>query len=342
MLIPEWAPNVHPLLVHFPLVLLLGAILVQIGEFFIPWLKQNSWITTLAYGLGWISGIVTYFAGKAAADSVTVADNVIPALSRHADLATQTIAVFGAVLLIRIIFHFATQTYRIWINVLAFIIALIGGNRLVETGEHGAMLVYRYGVGTQKQVVREEAALPTDNMISVNDDGWSWIDVGVLPKTNETDFTWIGGSQSWTKVLSDENSLSEGETVTLLSKRSMDNMVGTADLDLEGFNGKVELLFHYKNDKNYDFLSLGTGTVKIGRMEKGTEKVFESGAYGNVDDVELKLIANGHHLRGYLNNKLMVHAHAEAGPEAETGIRISGPGRVHLHDVSYQRQESEH
>ena len=28
-LIPDWAPNIHPLLVHFPLVLLLVAILVD-------------------------------------------------------------------------------------------------------------------------------------------------------------------------------------------------------------------------------------------------------------------------------------------------------------------------
>lgn len=82
---PEWAPNIHPLLIHFPIVLLLLAPLLDLCAILFKkqqWLKNSA---NLIYVLAGLGLIITYFSGRLAADSVDIPTQAYTTLSRHAD-----------------------------------------------------------------------------------------------------------------------------------------------------------------------------------------------------------------------------------------------------------------
>lgn len=56
-LIPGWAPNIHPLLVHFPIAILLLAVLMDLLNFFLPDGWWDDLKSTILYGAGAISAI---------------------------------------------------------------------------------------------------------------------------------------------------------------------------------------------------------------------------------------------------------------------------------------------
>lgn len=68
-LIPE-CPNIHPILVHFPIAIILLAVLMDLLDFFLPnqWWEELK--TTILYGIGAVSAIAAYYTGSLAADNV--------------------------------------------------------------------------------------------------------------------------------------------------------------------------------------------------------------------------------------------------------------------------------
>ena len=57
-LVPDWAPNIHPLLVHFPIALLYAAIAVDLVGCACWCNKPLRQAATLLYGLGAVGAIV--------------------------------------------------------------------------------------------------------------------------------------------------------------------------------------------------------------------------------------------------------------------------------------------
>ncbi|MFQ6614796.1 MAG: DUF2231 domain-containing protein [Fidelibacterota bacterium] len=329
MSLPDWAPGVHPLIVHFPLVILLGAILINLGEYFIPWLKRQLWIGTTFYGIGWFAAGIAWFAGRRAADAVQVADEIIPAISRHSDLAEQVLILFGVVLLLRLVIHFLSTSYRFTVTILASIVALAGGRQLVATGDQGAMLVYRYGVGVQPSVLEEKPAV-SDYSFTLDEEGWNWILKGSTPVFDSIPGHWSGNDSDWEKVATGESPLENQETVLYLSPVPLVNLSGKLSLETDSLRGKVELLYHYQDENNYDYLALSKGEIRLGRKQKGAETIFESTSIPIPGFLTLKVVANGNHLRGYLNDELIIHTHKPPGAAGVNGFRLSGPGRIRL------------
>ncbi len=86
-LLPDWAPNVHPLVVHFPIALIFIAILVDISSVIF---KRQIWIkysAIMLYTLGTATALAAYLSGRQAADSVLLPPMANPVLNHHSDLA---------------------------------------------------------------------------------------------------------------------------------------------------------------------------------------------------------------------------------------------------------------
>ena len=93
-LLPEWAPNVHPMIVHFPIVLFIVAVLFELAALF---LREHNWLRWSAvsvYLFGAVMAIATFFIGREAADSVILTALANPVLSEHADFAALTVWYF--------------------------------------------------------------------------------------------------------------------------------------------------------------------------------------------------------------------------------------------------------
>ena len=71
-LIPAWAPNLHPLLVHFPVTLLASAVAVDMASLLMPARPVLRDTATLFYCAGAFMAMAAYFSGLSAAQGTPV------------------------------------------------------------------------------------------------------------------------------------------------------------------------------------------------------------------------------------------------------------------------------
>jgi len=99
-LVPSWAPNFHPLVIHFPIVLVLTAAVVDVVDVAF---ERSAWLkaaTTTLYITGALSLIVAYLTGLQAASTVLVPGMAYPVITAHRQwaLITMTYCVVVAAL----------------------------------------------------------------------------------------------------------------------------------------------------------------------------------------------------------------------------------------------------
>jgi uncharacterized membrane protein len=151
-LLADWAPNIHPLLVHFPIALLLVAVATDVAGWI---LRGNRWlrhVATFLYVVGTLTIAATYAAGRAAAGSVWLPGMAHAIVKEHWDWAFRTAWFFGVITAARLVVLWPRQRdpHRVVIAVFA-LVGLVGVLMLVETGDRGGRLVYQFGVGTARQ-----------------------------------------------------------------------------------------------------------------------------------------------------------------------------------------------
>ncbi|OFW15198.1 MAG: hypothetical protein A3F70_12790 [Acidobacteria bacterium RIFCSPLOWO2_12_FULL_67_14] len=148
-LVPEWAPNVHPILVHFPIAWLIAAILLDFVSFVLSRTRWPEILATILYTVGAISALVTYLTGRQAAATVLVPGLAHAVVQQHWNWAMATTIFFAAFSAVRLTLFVARRPpSRVGRLVLACC-ALGGLMLLFYTGELGARLVYQYGVGVR-------------------------------------------------------------------------------------------------------------------------------------------------------------------------------------------------
>jgi uncharacterized membrane protein len=137
----------HPLIVHFPLVLLpLG---VAVDLLALGWRKPQ-W-QGLAYGVFWLGVVLSAAAvlsGNAAAEPHRGDAQVQAQVSAHEDWATRTLLLFLALALARLPLQLQGRLkgalFKLWLA-----LAAAGCILLWATGYTGGELVYRHGVGVR-------------------------------------------------------------------------------------------------------------------------------------------------------------------------------------------------
>ena len=146
VLLPSWAPNFHPLVIHFPVALLLVAALADLVgmPFGRPrWLAAA--VTTL-FVLGSAGAIVACLTGPQALDSVLMPGMAHPIVQAHRTWAIGTTIYFCVLTLIRLAVTFRAPL-TLPFRVALLIAALVGVAGLQHTAERGGRLVYEQGVG---------------------------------------------------------------------------------------------------------------------------------------------------------------------------------------------------
>lgn len=336
-LIPEWAPNLHPMIVHFPIALLLGAIGMDVMAL---GLRRRDWLkpaTVALYVAGGASVILTYFTGTWAADAMSVRAAAEATLSEHSNLGWWTMWFFGSYALVRLGAHLWPKTRgRASIHAVLLLVALGGGYLLYETGEHGAEMVYRYGVGVQQTAPETADAEPG---LTIGENGWQW-----QPQSDTawaSRMTWLEGGPADVQARLDTTdtgrvalALRPAAPVTFVVPDTLGAVQVSADVNLDGFDGTVSLLHHVQGAQSYDVLEMEGSRLRQGRVTDGTQSTFATSTVEGGGWRTIRAVGDGTHFRGYVDGEMMVHGHGDAASSGSVGLRLDGTGTVLLRHLS--------
>jgi uncharacterized membrane protein len=147
-LVPAWAPNIHPVVVHFPIALLTTAAALDLAGW--P-LRRNRWLrdtATLLYVIGTLAAGAAYLSGRAAAQSIWLPGMAHAIVADHWDWAYRVLWFFGVVTVLRVVLLGWSRRAPSRTLIAAFVLAgLVGVGLLRATGDRGGALVYQHGVG---------------------------------------------------------------------------------------------------------------------------------------------------------------------------------------------------
>ncbi len=164
---PPWE-GMHPLVVHFPIALLLFAAVFVILAIIVP--KRGWWFSVSALILligGTAGAFVAVSTGEAARDVVEEGeDEMFDVLQQHEDVVEQARNVFVALTIVYagiVFLPVVARSLQSWKFAmpanLVFLVALMGANLLLASGAHlGGRLVHEFGVKSALAPEGEAAA----------------------------------------------------------------------------------------------------------------------------------------------------------------------------------------
>ena len=161
-LLPEWAPNLHPFLVHFPIALLVTAVAVEWAGIVSPRSAARTSLTTVLYLAGTIALFGAYLTGRDAAETVLLPGMAHAVVTDHWSWAVRCLWVFVGLTALRL--GRRGHATRDPIRLLLATGGLVGLALLVRTADLGGQLVYEHGVGT---VQSTEIVMSTSQNIEI-------------------------------------------------------------------------------------------------------------------------------------------------------------------------------
>ncbi len=359
-LIPEWAPNLHPMVIHFPIAIISLAVLMDLLNLLLP--KDQTWwnekSTFVLYILGTVMTVGVYFTGRSAADSVFLPTEAQNLLNAHADWALWTVWFLVIYTAARAMFFWKDKIHRRSVShIIFFVTSLVSMILFYQTSDRGAEMVFRHGVGVQVEESSDtnEAEGNTDKepeaAFAVHENGdWSWDVTQGATQVLQDKFLFVEGD---TDQLNAQRIQVDGGTEVLqfygndldvffVTQESYQNVQADYYLDLSNFKGTVTLVNHAQDENNYDYVSISSdGSVVQGRENEGETEIFEKGDTEVTGSLFVRVVANGTHFRGYVDEEMIVHGHGDAPEAGQVGLKLEGSGILQLEKVEMVQLENE-
>lgn len=136
-------PNYHPLVVHFPIVLLIIAMLFQLISFFI-YKNELSFAVVILLAFGTISAWLSSYLFHAHPSELP--GNAQSIFQTHELFAQYTLWFALSALVVKLVSHFFLER-KAWIEAVVSILLLTSAITVSVAGHHGAQLVHIEGVG---------------------------------------------------------------------------------------------------------------------------------------------------------------------------------------------------
>ena len=157
-------PNVHPLLVHFPLTLLIGAVVADLLHVAWPARSQVRAAATWLYCVGALAAMAAYFSGLEAAASLSLPSGSRAAIGEHFLWAERTTWFYAFLASFRMYMSYIWRSTRRSVAVCSRLAGLAGAVLILVAAERGGQLVFQHGVGVRP--------------VPASEPGWTMEEVG--------------------------------------------------------------------------------------------------------------------------------------------------------------------
>ena len=343
-MLPDWAPNIHPLVVHFPIALLFVAVLADALSIFIR--RPFASAAFVLYATGVLGLVASFLSGQAAADSVTVSGAANVALTTHADWAKLALWYFGAYAVVRLVLVLKPSWGRHRPVHLVMIALAAGGLFLIQqTADNGGRLVYEYGVGVMEvanleaaldarerelRAIRGQSELPTLKA----DGSWSWVPGSDAAEAFDQAFAPFAGSiQVGTHQDSAVGLTVERSPALFVLEQSMQSVQVDVTFGMEDFGGTVQVVTNAVDSLNYSYAAFTGNVVQIGQVIEGKPDVWAEELFVPGRWHDIRVVSDLAHVRVYADGIIIVHGHGDAPEEGSAGLHLDGEGTLLLGSI---------
>jgi uncharacterized membrane protein len=343
-ILPEWAPNLHPLVVHFPIALLFAAVLfdaVGMAARNVGFWRKGA---TALFTLGALAVLAAFFSGQQAADSVFLPTAANALLTEHAELGEWTMWFYSVYAVIRLALSFGRVAQIGIIRGLLFLVGAGGLALVTITADHGAEMVFKHGVGVEAveslpasdAVISDSTAARAGGLVVERDSVWTL--TSARAAAWKSGFSWLSGTPAevqsrlvdggeWGDVL--ELTISEDSPVFIVPTPLAAIQVDLV-ANLDGLEGSLAIVHHVVDGENFRFLSIGNGALRMGNSEQGDLLITSSVDAPTAGWNSYRLVVDGTHVRVYRNTELVGHGHPMESEPGPVGLRLNGKGSVQI------------